>query len=216
MVTLRRNCVIAAVVLTAVLLVGVGFWLANRIGNANPQLVDEEATNAVPGTPRIEPPPKVPFDNGVLPVASPEVEQAVNQARSSIGLKSTARNATPADTFIFSISALLKGDIRTFALAMSKPAQFAFLDGRSIDDPSFDGLPHKMAEIGFHSYRLESFEADSSAGHCKISATISSVRGNQKIYEQIAMELSESSSGWMIEKYTTRMTKLEPFSEDKR
>lgn len=212
MVAPSRFKIFTSLILTVVLAVGIGLWLANRI-ESNHHHVSDQMKATFPKTPSRVQATKAPLLNGNLHIASAPIETAMNEAKWPSSSK--AQNSTPAATFVTSMSALARGDLRTFALAMSKPAQSAFLEGRSIDDPYFQTLPQKMAEAGFQTLTVESFKAERKAGSCKLIATLSSIRGKQKIVEEITMELTDSSSGWLIEKYESRTAKREAIIQNK-
>ncbi|HRX55770.1 MAG: hypothetical protein R3F31_19485 [Verrucomicrobiales bacterium] len=212
MVAPRRITIVSCLVLIVVLAVVIGLWSANRIEVRQPA-DPEQSTRTVEKVQTRSQATKSPSLIGSLHIASPPIEAAMNEAKWPSASK--AHVSSPADTFVASMSALARGDLRTFALAMSKPAQAAFLEGRSIDDPYFQMLPQKMAEAGFQSPTVESFNAERMNGGCKLIATLSSVRGRQKISEEITMELSDSPSGWLIEKYESRTAKREAVIEEK-
>jgi len=212
MVTPRRFTSVSGLVLIVVLAVVVGLWLANRI-EVGQRAVTEQPTRPVEKVQSRSQATKPTLLIGSLRIASPPIEAAMNEAKWASASK--AHVSSPAETFVASMSALGRGDLRTFALAMSKPAQAAFLEGRSIDDPYFQMLPQKMAEAGFQFPTVESFKAERMNGGCKLIATLSSIRGKQKISEEITMELSDSSSGWLIEKYESRTAKREAVAEEK-
>lgn len=212
MVALSRLRLLLTLALIVFLAVILGFWQSSRTEPRHRHVGAKEGASVLK-PPSRSPAPEVSLRNGNLKIASPTIEMAMNEAR----WPSTSRvqNSTPADTFVNSLSALARGDIRTFALAMSRPAQAAFLEGRSIDDPYFQTLPQKVAEVGFQSLTVESFEAERTDGICKLTAVISSIRGKQKIHEEIVMELFDSNTGWLIEKYDSRIVKHEAIVQDK-
>ncbi|MEI6536725.1 MAG: hypothetical protein WCN98_15370 [Verrucomicrobiaceae bacterium] len=212
MVIPRRFKIGSCLVLIIVSAVGVGLWLAIRIEVDQRPVIkqasrpDEKLESR---SQHIKPSPLI----GSLHLASPPVEAAMSEAKWPSA--SVTNVSTAADTFVALMSALARGDLRTFALAMSKPAQTAFLEGRSIDDPYFQMLPQKMAEAGFQAPTLESFQAERTNEGCRLVAILSSVRGKQKISEEIAMEMSDSTSGWLIEKYESRIVKREAITQEK-
>jgi hypothetical protein len=190
----------------------IGLWLANRI-EVRQRAAPEQPTRSVERVQSRSQASKSPTMIGSLHIASPPIEAAINEAKWQSASK--ADDWSPADTFVASMSALARGDLRRFAQAMSKPAQATFLEGRSIDDPYFQILPQKMVEAGFQSPTVESFKAERMNGGCRLIATLSSIRGRQKISEEITMELSDSPSGWLIEKYESRTAKREAVIEEK-
>lgn len=216
MVTSQRFKLIAVILFAVALAIGAGVYLATKSSESRDGPPNNQVTATSPQEPRGGTPAGPFLSNESLRVASQPIEAALNEAHWPSMAQGRPNNATPAETFINSMSALVRGDLRFFALSMNQSAQSDFLEGRSIDDPYFQTLPQKVAAAGFQALTVESFKAERTTNGCRLVAMLSSVRGNQKISEEVTMALTDSSSGWMIEKYESRTAKREPAIQDKR
>ena len=216
MVTLQRFKLIAVIICSVALAIGTGVYLSTRPSESSDGPPNNQVTTTSSQKPREGAPTRPLLSNESLRITSQPIEAAINEARWQSVANGRANNATPAEVFINSMSALVRGDLRAFALSMNQSARSELLEGRSIDDPYLQTLPQKMAAAGFQALTVESFKAERTANGCRLVAMLSSVRGNQKISEEVTMALTDSASGWIIEKYESRTAKREPAIQDKR
>ncbi len=119
---------------------------------------------------------------------------------------------TPFKTYQKYLGSLSTPNLKVMSGCLTDRAKQAEFEGRTLTDQEFAALDAQAQQAGHSSLRLDSFIFTPDPQKPRITALVSSVKGQVRITEEMVLVLVDTTGGWKIDESTaTQKTRtLEP------
>lgn len=116
---------------------------------------------------------------------------------------STVDYKTPLKTFQKYLGSLNAPNTKAMSECLTDQAKEAEFEGRTLTDQELAALDTLAQQAGHSTLRLDSFIFTPDPQRPRITVLVSSVKGQTRITEEIALVLIDTTGGWKIDEDTT-------------